>query len=99
MMFNEFKQKVREFGGDVDITDDDYRIIETVYTFHPSIPDDNGKGVIAKLFLIGGMPLMRDMYIRASRIEKHKKEIIKQENVLARMKDLLKSLKEDELLI
>lgn len=44
------------------VSDRDYELIETVYTFHPVIKDSGGKDQIAQIYLAGGMPVMRDMY-------------------------------------
>jgi hypothetical protein len=48
---------------------DAYKIIERVYTWHPSIPDIGGKAVIAQLYKLGGMTLMRDMDASAVKAE------------------------------
>ena len=37
------------------VSNEDYKIIELVYTYHPSIPEVNGKGQIATLYQLGGM--------------------------------------------
>ena len=42
-------------------SDEEWEIIQKVYTFHPGIPDVNGKKVIASLFNIGGMGIITDM--------------------------------------
>lgn len=48
-----------------EIGKEDYDIIETVYTWHPSIPEVGGKEVIAKLYEVGGMEVMKDMHVKA----------------------------------
>lgn len=40
---------------------DDYRIIELVYEFHPSISETEGKKQIADLYKIGEMRIIQDM--------------------------------------
>ena len=54
----------QEFENWIDgtVTPEDYAIIETVYTFHPSISNVNGKREISKIYgLPGGMRIIRDM--------------------------------------
>jgi hypothetical protein len=38
-----------------------WEIVETVYNFHPLIPDFGGKEKIAQLFKLGGIGLLSDM--------------------------------------
>lgn len=52
----EFEKKI---GGWISV--EQYWDIEFVYTWHPSVPEFNGKEVIAQLYKIGGMRLIRDM--------------------------------------
>ena len=56
MMKHEFEEK---FGKPV--TESEYKDIEFVYTFHPSISNTEGKTQIAQLYKIGGIRLIRDM--------------------------------------
>lgn len=42
-------------------TDKQYKDIEYVYTWHPSIDEVNGKDQIAKLWDIGGIRIIMDM--------------------------------------
>lgn len=48
---------------------DDYRIIEKVYIWHPAIPPVGGKEIIAKLYLTGGMAVIKDMLSTAKGAE------------------------------
>ena len=52
----EFENRI---GGFISI--EQYRDIEFVYTWHPSVHDVNGKDVIAQLYKLGGMRLIKDM--------------------------------------
>ena len=52
----EFENRI---GGFISV--EQYRDIEFVYTWHPSVPDVNGKDVIAQLYKFGGMRLIKDM--------------------------------------
>lgn len=56
MMKHEFEERV---GGE--ISDQNYKIIETVYTWHPAINEVVGKDQIATLYETGGMPLIKSM--------------------------------------
>lgn len=49
----EFEEKI---GGWISV--EQYRDIEFVYTWHPNV---NGKEVIAQLYKLGGMRLIKDM--------------------------------------
>lgn len=63
MMYNEFCELLDEHT--VKPTLEDYKIIETVYMYHPVIGD---KKCIAELYDDFGMILMKDMYPRADSI-------------------------------
>lgn len=47
------------------ISEEDYKIIEEVYTWHPTISDTQGKQEIAILYYIAGMGLITNMYPEA----------------------------------
>lgn len=72
MMREEFEKHVVEFAVHnnleastitalSELNSHDYSIIELVYTYHPSIPDVDGKSKIAALFALGGMCVIIDM--------------------------------------
>lgn len=56
-------------------TEEEYKLIEYVYTFHPAISEVEGKEQIATLYLNFGMSLIRDMKPRAELMEKKEKEL------------------------
>lgn len=56
-------------------TDTEYKIIEKVYTFHPSVDPVKGKDQIADLFSIFGMRVILDMLPTAEKAEKLEAEI------------------------
>ena len=64
MMKVEFEQRIN-----ARISQEDYAIVEHVYTWHPAIPNVGGKDKISDLYLIGGMDVIRDMDRRAVEIE------------------------------
>lgn len=43
------------------VTNEEYKIIEKVYTWHPAIQNTDGKNQIATIFLAGGMAVMKNM--------------------------------------
>ena len=47
------------------VDDFEYTLIETVYTWYPTISNTNGKQEIATLYSIGGFRLIKDMYATA----------------------------------
>ncbi len=51
------------------ITDEDYKLVEYVYNFHPSISETTGKDQIAYLVANFGMPIIKDMLPRAKEME------------------------------
>ena len=46
-------------------TEQEYKVIEHVYTFHPSISETEGKKQVAYLYENFGMSIFRDMEARA----------------------------------
>ena len=62
-------------------TEEEYRIIEYVYKYHPSIKVIGGKKQIAYLYVHFGMGLIRDMLTRAemmANLTKRKDELLKE---------------------
>ena len=51
------------------VSESDYRIIETVYTFHPAIDNVMGKDQIATIYKTCGMRVVRDMLPTAERAQ------------------------------
>lgn len=70
MMKQEFEQVAKTTVDDMQ-----WAVIETVYNYHPSIPEVNGKKVIADLYKIGGYKLIEDMHDRAYAIYAKNKEL------------------------
>lgn len=64
MMKHEFESRI---GAEV--SPEEYKIIEHVYTWHPSIPNVGGKDVLAQLYKLGGMIVIMDMDGSASAAE------------------------------
>lgn len=43
------------------VSKEDWEVIETVYNFHPSISNTEGKDQVALLYKVFGMRILRDM--------------------------------------
>ena len=76
MTKNEFE--VRLNGKKV--SNEDYAIIEKVYTFHPLINENGGKEQIAQFYLLGGMRLIKDMIPTAEKAAEIENEIMHHRN-------------------
>lgn len=87
MMKHEFEEKL---GNQV--TEKEYKDIEFVYTFHPSVSNTEGKKQIAELYKIGGIRLIRDMIPTA------KKAQILEEKIITANTDLMKLKRQFEML-
>lgn len=81
MMKHEFEEKL---GSQV--TESEYKDIEFVYTFHPSISNTEGKTQIAQLYKIGGMRLIKDMIPTARKAQELNNKIIAANANLMRLK-------------
>ncbi len=57
------------------ITDKEYSVIETVYAFHPSISEVDGKVEIAELYARFGWSLIMDMEPRAKLMAQKEREL------------------------
>lgn len=63
----EFENRVEKRKGfAMSVTEADWKIIEKVYTFHPSISETKGKEQIADLYTEYGMGIIRDMESHSS---------------------------------
>lgn len=67
MMKHEFEAKLSELEPIQRIvSDDDYKLIEYVYTFHPSISETDGKRQVALLYHEFGLRVFKDMEATAT---------------------------------
>ena len=68
MMKHEFEACLRELGQmNVMVRDEDYKLIEYVYTWHPCISNTKGKAQVAWLFNEFGIRIFKDMKQTADR--------------------------------
>lgn len=71
-------------GGQV--TEKEYKDIEFVYTFHPSISNTGGKTQIVELYKLGGIRLIRDMIPTARKAQELDNKIMKANSNLMELK-------------
>lgn len=88
MTKQEFKELTKR-----SFTDDEYEIIEKVYTFYPTISNTEGKKQIAYLYDNFGMCIIKDMSIRASKTMLVEQQLLKQANELEETQKKLENLK------
>ena len=76
---SEFLNKVHELDAEKGsyICQNDYSIIEYVYTWHPAIDAIKGKEQIAYLYVNFGMRLIKDMVDTATKMEKAENKLMK----------------------
>lgn len=99
MTREEFEKCVDTYGAEKGtetrpFTDEEYKTIEKVYTFHPSISELGGKKQIAQIYVDFGMSIIRDMVPRAEVMEKLENDQIKARNELERVTALIKEIRE-----
>ena len=74
--------------------DDDWEIIEFVYSFHPSISETRGKEQITYLYKTFGMRIIKDMFQTAKRAETMEKELSELRAKYNKLKDAYNALSE-----
>ncbi|MBR3232041.1 MAG: hypothetical protein IKF75_05125 [Lachnospiraceae bacterium] len=85
------KQEFEKISGKT-VSQGDYANIEFVYQFHPSIPNVGGKEMIAELYNLGGMRLIKDM-LPTARTNKDLEERLHHMNLeAARIKEIMRQL-------
>lgn len=91
MMKQEFEKLIH-----AEIGDKDYRTIEYVYTWYPTISETNGKEQIADLYVNFGMPIILDMVERAGKMEKLEGELNTACNQVTIIRNRIKMLRGEE---
>lgn len=86
MMKHEFEERIN-----AEISDQDYKTVELVYTWHTAIPNVGGKDMIAQLYKIGGMAVINDMAKSAS---VRCANIMRMERVVQDVKEEMRSVEE-----
>lgn len=83
-------------GGGATITNEDYKVVEYVYNFHPAIKEVGGKDQIAELWVHFGMRVIRDMVPTAKRAEELEAQIRHLRIELDKARDEMEALKKGE---
>lgn len=78
---------------DLGLTSEEYKVIETVYMYHPTMDCSDCKTKIAKLYVDFGMTVMYDMLPRCYRISDILRDIEKKEHELGKLKQQLNEAK------
>lgn len=97
MMYQEFIEICEEIAesegaeGWKAPTNDQYRVIEEVYIWHPAIENIGGKYQIARIYL-RGYTIIEDMFERAKRVEAINIELSQKLKELEALQDELKLL-------
>lgn len=73
------------------VSENDYRLIEIVYMWHPADLDKEAVAVLYKEF---GMPLIRDMLARAEKMKELEERKRKAEHEIFRCQKLMDAVKE-----
>lgn len=63
MQKQEFEERIERT-----VTDEQYKVIEEVYMWHPSIRNTSGKDEVAELYKSFGMTIFHDMLPRAKKL-------------------------------
>ena len=73
MTREEFELQCKRIDPEYDrskLTEDEYKMLEYVYTWYPTITNVSGKEQIANLYMSFGFCIIQDMYSRACEMEK-----------------------------
>ena len=76
-----------------DFTDAEYTAIETVYTFHPSISETEGKKQIASLYDTYGIRIIADMLPTATKAKEYEGRIAQKRHELESLQEEFKEFK------
>ncbi len=76
------------------ISAEEYSAIETVYTFHPSISETEGKKQIASLYDTYGIRIITDMLPTANKAREYEEQITKKRHELEELQEEFKNFKE-----
>ena len=75
------------------ITIEEYRLVEKIYTFHPSISETQGKAQVADLYDVFGIRVFKDMEPTADKARQLEDEIHKKKYELNGLLDKYHDLK------
>ncbi len=80
-------------GEKAGISDNDYRSVEFVYTWHPAISEVNGKDQIAKIYVDFGMSIISDMVSRSHIMREKETELMRLQSSINELKGDIEDLK------
>lgn len=75
------------------ISDNDYKTVEFVYTWHPAISEVNGKEQIAKLYVDFGMSVISDMVARSRLMSEKESEFLRIQSSLNELKGEMEAIR------
>jgi predicted aldo/keto reductase-like oxidoreductase len=73
-----------------EFTDKEYEAIETVYTYHPSISETEGKKQIASLYDTFGIRIIADMMPTATKAKEYEERIAQKKHELEELQEEFK---------
>lgn len=74
------------------VSDAEYKVIETVYQWHPSVKESSGKEEVAELYKSFGMAIFYDMLPRAERNHELENQLQHARAEVGRIKDEMEEL-------
>lgn len=77
-------------------TQEEYKLIEFVYNFHPAINEVTGKKQVAWLWCEFGLSIFNDMHPKAIKAEKLERELLLARDTVTILEEKLRVLKEGE---
>lgn len=90
MMKQEFEKLIGK-----EVSEEDYSLINRVYSFHPAISETEGKKQIADLYNAGGMGTIRSMLEAANIMLELERELSNARMILERVKTRIQNVKEN----
>lgn len=91
----------REFEERIEskVTDEQYKIIEAVYMWHPSVRNTSGEDEVAELFKSFGMTIFHDMLPRAKKAQELDEKLWVAQREVDRIVEEIKELSSSTLII
>lgn len=87
MQKQEFEERIERT-----VTDEQYKIIEAVYMWHPSIRNTSGKDEVAELFKSFGMTIFHDMLPRAKKAQELDEQLRVAQRAVAKIQEEIEEL-------
>lgn len=87
MQKREFEERIERT-----VTDEQYKIIEAVYMWHPSIRNTSGKDEVAELFKSFGMTIFHDMLPRAKKAKELDEQLRVAQRAVAKIQEEIEEL-------